>query len=122
MDPTQRKQAVARLAKQRADQLRQLGPFGRPCAGCQHHVLANNMCAHPLYLQHSPDPVHGTLSADNPIETTVARSVSGLCGPEALLWEKSNKLRAWDYALGAGLLWVVGSSLAQFAVDMLQGR
>lgn len=107
MDTHTRKVAArSRLEQQRsiAVAARDAGP---PCWSCRYHdILATGgpFCTHLAVVDQSFDPVRGKLEAKVKTKPADARSSSGLCGPEGILFEPvlaSAKVRA---ALGAAVL------------------
>lgn len=87
-------QARIDAAKSRLEQQRSIvvaaRDAGPPCWSCRYHdIIANGgpFCTHLAVVDQSFDPVRGRLDAKIKTKPAAARSPSGLCGPEALLYE-----------------------------------
>jgi hypothetical protein len=68
--------AIARKAKE----------AGPPCSECRYKSLLG-MCGNPAYTVHEFSPATGEYSEQSRTPVADARAETGLCGPEALLYE-----------------------------------
>lgn len=66
---------------------------GPPCRDCK-FITLTGCCSNPAYYRQDFEPSSGSykVRCDTPVAD--ARSEGGLCGPEALLWEPQDKVRA----------------------------
>jgi hypothetical protein len=59
---------------------------GPPCSECRYRTLLD-MCSNPAYLVQEFSPATGEYSEKSRTDVKEARDDTGLCGPEALLFE-----------------------------------
>lgn len=59
--------------------------LGRPCVSCIYYSMP--VCRHLVLSERQFDVVQGKFDEQSKVEAIEARSISGLCGPEALLFE-----------------------------------
>jgi hypothetical protein len=59
--------------------------LGRPCVSCIYY--SNPVCRHLVLSERQFDVVQGKFDEQSKVGAAEARSNSGLCGPEALLFE-----------------------------------
>jgi hypothetical protein len=69
---------------------RQAIEAGPPCRDCRYATILGT-CGNPAYYEQSFAPASGRYAIDQNTSFDDARSVDGLCGPEALLWEPQSK-------------------------------
>lgn len=78
---------------------RQAGEAGPPCRECRYSTLFGT-CSNPAYYEQSFSPARGTYNIAHNTDVEAARSETGLCGPEALLWEPQSSPRAFLREIG----------------------
>lgn len=81
---------------------------GPPCSECRYRTLLD-MCGNPAYTVQEFSPATGRYSERSQTKIAEARDDTGLCGPEALLFEPHGTLVPLLRGLWAGskLGWVV---------------
>jgi hypothetical protein len=96
--PEERRETIQRLAAERRQEAVRLRSQGPSCLYCVHgpDKPGKGTCNHPLFWQMNGNPAAGSFSARSLISTGTARAESGLCGPEAELFEPRNVAsRVW---------------------------
>jgi hypothetical protein len=66
---------------------------GPPCRDCRYFTITGS-CGNPAYYSQAFEPSSGRYSIAHDTPASEARADSGLCGPEALLWEPQSKMKA----------------------------
>lgn len=90
MDRAARVRAELDRVKVEARTIEAAGP---PCRDCKFITLTGR-CSNPAYYRQDFEPSSGDYKVRCDTPVTEARSEGGLCGPEALLWEPQDKVRA----------------------------
>ena len=117
MDPQARLEAaLERLAEGRSILLK-AKDAGPPCVQCRYFSPANlpdirgrtkgPFCGHPAHVRHAFNPVDGAVDVALVVSPEAARGDDGLCGFEAVLFEKAPSQVLKDFARDM-VLWVVG--------------
>lgn len=98
MDRYERAIAVRRTLGEKRERLADVG-VGPACRGCRYgYGVEDGICEHLIHSEGSPSPVDGQPLIRSKVSVTEARSIDGLCGPEALLFEPASpltKLSGW---------------------------
>jgi hypothetical protein len=81
---------------------------GPPCSECRYRTLLD-MCSNPAYVVQEFSPATGAYSETSRTKVSEARDDTGLCGPEALLFEPHGRIVPLARGLwtGAKAGWVV---------------
>lgn len=116
--------AMARLEAGKAVALR-AAEAGPPCAGCACFVKDMALCGHPAYSEHQFNPIAGEIRQEIAVPAVQARSDDGLCGPEALLFERAYPvlgpvLGAAKFILAIGGIYLVGMLALFGALTIMQ--
>jgi hypothetical protein len=98
MDRHERLVAVQEAGRAKISRLKGLraGPACHFCIHGPENGAAKGICGHPIHHEAKADAVTGGFSTKSLVSTLKARSESGLCGPEGLLFEpRPVPVRIW---------------------------